>query len=298
MGKVRAWLRLVRVAALPTALADVWLGLAVTGWGLFAWRTVGVTLTSLALYAGGMVLNDVRDVAADRRDNPDRPLPSGRIRVGHAAALGGALLVAGLLVARAMHPLTYCVAALLTLLILSYNFLLKNTPLGPLNMGLCRVCNVMLGFSAVAHEPASRVHDSAPGFLVPIFAYVIGVSWFARREHEPGGRVSRAPLHVGLGFAAALALCLARQPLVGWDIPPLGVPWVLVTVVPVGLFVFVMASLLEKGKDARRAVTRALVGIIPLQALVAFACGFAVPAACILALLLPVWLLRRLSHIT
>ena len=39
---------------------------------------------SVFLYLAGMVLNDVYDVEIDRRERPDRPLPSGRIPVAWA----------------------------------------------------------------------------------------------------------------------------------------------------------------------------------------------------------------------
>ena len=49
----------------------------------------------VALYAAGMVLNDVCDVELDRRERPERPLPSGDVSVAAAALAGVALLAAG-----------------------------------------------------------------------------------------------------------------------------------------------------------------------------------------------------------
>ena len=60
------------------------------------WWALGA---GLAFYAAGMVLNDVFDVALDRRERPERPLPSGTIAVGTAAAVGRGLLTVGSLCA-------------------------------------------------------------------------------------------------------------------------------------------------------------------------------------------------------
>ena len=48
-----------------------------------------------ALYAGGVVLNDVFDRDLDRIERPERPIPSGRVGTPRAAALGGGLLAPG-----------------------------------------------------------------------------------------------------------------------------------------------------------------------------------------------------------
>ena len=229
MSKLGAWLRLIRVAALPTALADVWLGAAVAG-GFGTWSIFWLSLISLALYAAGMILNDVCDVDIDRVENPGRPLPRGEIAVAPARRTGLLFLFGGIVVALLVGSRTASVAAVLALLIVSYNFFLKGTVVGPVNMGLCRACNVALGMSVAAGTAVVTLH------ALPIFVYVLCVSVLSRYE--------------------------ARRP---------------------GL---------------RRIVGLALIGIIPLQALVALICSRPTAAACILALLIPVLLLRKLSLIT
>ena len=44
-----------------------------------------------------MVLNDVFDLEIDRRERPERPLPSGRVSLRAARLLGWTLLVLGML---------------------------------------------------------------------------------------------------------------------------------------------------------------------------------------------------------
>ena len=229
MSKLGAWLRLIRVAALPTALADVWLGAAVVG--LFhTLNLVWLSLISLALYTAGMILNDVCDVEIDRVENPTRPLPSGQISVGLARMVGLLLLFGGIGGALIIGGSAASAAVILALLIVSYDFFLKATPLGPLNMGLCRAFNVVLGTSIASNSPTITL------YALPILVYIVLVTLLSRRE-------------VG-------------RPII------------------------------------RRIVTFALVGIIPLQSLTALISGHAGEAGCILLLLIPVFLLKRLSHIT
>ncbi len=229
MSKVGAWLRLIRVAALPTALADVWLGAAVVG-QFNSLNLVWLSAISLALYTAGMILNDVCDVKIDRVENPTRPLPSGQISLTDARILGTVLLFGGVAGAFALGQGTAGAAVILALLIISYNFLLKSTPLGPVNMGLCRALNVALGMSIITDGLVLSQH------MLPIFVYIIALTYLSR--------------------------------------------W-------------------EAGRPAiRRIVTFVLVGIIPFQALVALISGHAGAAGCILLLLIPAFLLRRLSHIT
>ena len=87
------------VAELFTAVADVAMGflfVQAAAAGERTWHMQpadAVTLALLAaasvlLYAAGVVLNDVADVEVDRSERPERPIPSGRIALGHGA-LGG-----------------------------------------------------------------------------------------------------------------------------------------------------------------------------------------------------------------
>src|SRR6186713_1838216 len=86
-----AYLELVRPANVATALGDVLAGFAVAGLGnpgALPWLLV----STACLYAGGVVLNDVFDRNVDAVERPERPLPSGRVAVSHASAVGAGLL--------------------------------------------------------------------------------------------------------------------------------------------------------------------------------------------------------------
>jgi 4-hydroxybenzoate polyprenyltransferase len=198
-----AWLELVRLPNLFTAMADSAMGF------LFvqevASPTDGAVLgllvaASTALYAAGVVLNDLFDLEADARDRPERPLPSGRIAPDAARAMGWGLLALGLALAWSAAVLTGqngpgLVACVLAGTIVFYDTVLKRTPLGPLAMGACRMLNVLLGMS-VAGGAWSAAHWAVAG---GIGIYVAGVTWFARTE-------ARLSDHRQLALATVLML--------------------------------------------------------------------------------------------
>ncbi|MBN2582028.1 MAG: UbiA family prenyltransferase [Planctomycetes bacterium] len=69
------------------------------------WSNDLMSAAALALViAAGYVLNDVLDYHVDRLNAPRRPLPSGGASRGAAIAWGGALMVAGLVVASQCRP--------------------------------------------------------------------------------------------------------------------------------------------------------------------------------------------------
>jgi 4-hydroxybenzoate polyprenyltransferase len=101
--KLLAYLQLTRLPNVFTAVADVLMGFLVTrpDFDLFSAAPRDYLLPGLlvaascCLYIAGMVLNDVFDIRVDSYERPSRPLPSGRVPMKSATALGFGLLLAG-----------------------------------------------------------------------------------------------------------------------------------------------------------------------------------------------------------
>lgn len=191
MTRLLAYLQLLRLPTVFTAMADIFLGFLLQHGEL---RPTGdfvlILGASSTIYLAGMVFNDVFDRHVDAGERPGRPIPSGRVSVRSAAGLGGALILAGLICAALVGLPSLVVAGILTACMFGYDAGLKKTPAGPLTMGACRFLNVMLGASAVASTAAvwtlPQLHVA-----VGLGVYIIGVTWFARHE---AGISRRGPL--------------------------------------------------------------------------------------------------------
>ena len=158
--RLKAYLQLCRPANLPTAAADVLAGTAISGLfaveGAFQLADIEVlpflllVMASVFLYAGGVVLNDVFDIEIDRVERPERPITSGLVPLGKARSLGFVLLAVGIGLAFFVGKTTGLIAVFLALSILSYDKFAKHHPiLGPLNMGVCRGLNLLMGISSL-----------------------------------------------------------------------------------------------------------------------------------------------------
>jgi 4-hydroxybenzoate polyprenyltransferase len=310
-----AWLPYARLLRLPnvfTAVADV--GLAALVGGSLAANFPGVVLLALAsacLYCSGMVWNDYFDVEQDRRERPFRPLPSGRIALGTAWKLAALLMAVGVALAGAagLRPDGFAAAPLawavvLAVLILLYDRWLKHTALGPVGMGACRFCNVMLGLSIAAGGAAGW--GVVPALVVGF--YIVGVTWFARTEARASSALELAVAAVVMLFALVAALAVpvagARAPrgddLLGFVAVGLGQVLFPYLLVAFGFYVgapVVAAVRAPAPARVQAAVKRCVLGLILLDALLAAA--LVGTAGLLLALLLaPALLLGRRIYST
>lgn len=203
----RAFLELIRPANVATSLADVLAGNAIAGLG--GWRPLAwLLLATAALYAGGVVLNDVFDRNIDRVERPERPIPSGRVTTAAAATFGAILLAAGILAARLASSESFIVALLLAATILLYDAWGKRQRLfGPVNMGACRGLNLILGMTIVAGT--ARAHWALA--IIPLL-YICAVTVVSRGEVTGGTRRAAniaLTLHA-LVFALLTIVALSR----------------------------------------------------------------------------------------
>jgi len=264
---------------------------------------------SALLYLAGMVLNDVFDIEVDRRERPQRPLPSGRVLLRTARILGFTLLLAGVAVGWATALATQpgrsgIVATLLAGCILAYDGGIKATPLGPLMMGVCRSLNVLLGASLGATgEAADAVLTFPPHALVAAVGmgvYVAGVTWYARREAESseGWHLAGALVMILVGIACLGLLHRNFPPGFGPALPDRG--WLLMLAL-LGLPIARRCAMTIADPVPERvqaAVKQCLWSIIVLDAAVTFVVGNWYDAVMVLSLLVPAVLLGRWVYST
>jgi 4-hydroxybenzoate polyprenyltransferase len=203
---IRAILELLRPPNVATALADVLAGFGVAR--LADLRALPWLLLSTAcLYAGGVALNDVFDRAVDRHERPERPIPSGRISAGAAAGIGGSLLLAGIAFAAVAGATAGAVALAIALAVVLYDAWGKRqSAIGPVNMGLCRALNLLLGIAAAPVV----LRDTWGLGAIPLF-YIAGVTTISRGEVHGGSRRAASIALVSLGAALLLLLGVALR---------------------------------------------------------------------------------------
>lgn len=316
-SRFAAYLALVRLPNVFTALADVAMGFFVTQ-SAFQQRAEGIAAlddatlmrlallaaTSACLYSAGMALNDSYDVEVDRAERPERPIPSGRISLSVARGLGFGLLAGGVFLATVLSIVEQdyrpaLVGAALAIAVFAYDRLIKRTPLGPLGMGLCRFLNVLLGMSLSPAAWTTWNYVVAGGIGV----YIVGVTWFARTEARASNRISLL-LATLVGAAGVLMLAFFPQVAVAEELaaPVREDPrrwnmlWGLL-----GLLIAwrcVWAIIDPRPLLVQRAVRQCIFSLIMLDAVVTFAVAGFVPAVSIMLLLLPTMFLGQFIYST
>jgi len=101
--------------------------------------------SSVFLYVGGLITNDLFDFDIDKKERPNRPLPSGKINKNTTIFLSFLFLGSGFLLALSMSLTSALVSVILVMMILSYNYKLKNGVSRPFLMGSIRALNVFYG---------------------------------------------------------------------------------------------------------------------------------------------------------
>ena len=188
----KAYGELMRPANILTAWADILLGCAAASavlGGIDRLNLVSLSwliLATTGLYGGGVVFNDVFDAKLDAIERPERPIPSGRASIPGAIALGTVLLVIGITAAAMVSILSGILAAIVALAALIYDQYGKHhTYLGPLNMGICRGGNLLLGMSIVPAALSELWYLAC----VPII-YIAAITAIAQGEVHGGKKTT------------------------------------------------------------------------------------------------------------
>jgi len=204
---LRTWLRLGRVSNLPTVWSNVLTGILLGGSEPVTLATLALLVAMTLYYEAGMFLNDACDAEIDRRERPDRPIPSGIIAAGTVFAAGFSMLGLAVLivvgVSTAVHEGSVWTAILsaiaLAAAILAYDRFHKDNPLSPLLMGLCRVLVYVTSALCAAGSLSLAVLVAAGALL----SYLIGLTYTAK--HESGQSLTRywPLLFLAVPFVAA-----------------------------------------------------------------------------------------------
>jgi len=180
----------MRPANITTAWADILLGAAAAGLYVGAnpnFSTLGwLIIATTGLYGGGVVFNDVCDAELDAVERPERPIPSDKVSLENAAVLGTVLLLMGILAAGMVSTSSEIIAMAIAAIVLVYDKWGKHqTLIGPLNMGMCRGGNLLLGVSAVSGAISDRWYLA----LIPIL-YIGAITAISQGEVHGGNKTT------------------------------------------------------------------------------------------------------------
>lgn len=184
----------MRPANCVTAVADVLAGVAISGYiaenSLFTFvffkPILLLSIATVGLYGGGVVFNDVFDADLDAIERPERPIPSGLIKKIEAKILGIFLLSLGCITALTVSFTAAYIAVLIVASSLLYDKWGKHQNfIGPINMGLCRGLNLLLGISIL---PAMVLPYRGLA-LVPII-YIAAITMISRGEVHGGKKTT------------------------------------------------------------------------------------------------------------
>ncbi|TWR28879.1 polyprenyltransferase [Mucilaginibacter pallidiroseus] len=190
MKKALSYLTIVRPANVVTSVADVVAGVVIAG--AFTNESTKNNVTGICLlccstaclYAGGIVFNDVFDVNLDRIERPERAIPSGLISLKQAILTGSLLLGGGIAFAGLQSLLSMLLALLIAAAALIYDKAGKRHAFfGPLNMGICRGLNLLLGVSII---PLALFQYYTLA-IVPLI-YIFSITMVSRGEVHGGNK--------------------------------------------------------------------------------------------------------------
>lgn len=295
MKKLLAYLQLIRLPNVFTALADILMGYFVTV-GTIQYQLGMLIAASCSLYWAGMVLNDVMDFEIDQQERPHRPLPSGRIDRRWAGKLGLGLLLTGVLVAFLVSPVSGAVALLLAAAIYLYDGPCKQTMAGPWLMGSCRMLNVLLGMS-LATQLLQPDHLLIAGGLG---VYVAGITWFARKEaaQSDAGLLKFGFAVMVLGIVLLACFPMVTERSLSLRDPQLLWPALLMLLMSSVVRNCVRAIWDPQPSHVQAAVKHSLFTLIILNAATVLALGEPKHALIVLAMILPAKLIGRWIYST
>ena len=283
--------RLMRPANIVTSVADVLAGIAISGYFLTFetdyFPVLMLCIATIGLYGGGIVFNDVFDADLDKIERPERAIPSGAVKLNEAIFLGAFLLLSGIAAAFTIAALSGIIAILIAFFALLYNKYAKHHSfLGPLNMGLCRGLNLLLGVSIIA----SALHEWYFLGLIPLI-YIFSITMISQGEVHGS---NRNKLYAGaflylLVISSMLYLSFNKGQLIIALFFIIPFAWMIFR----PLFIAIKEPL---GKNIGKAVKAGVISLILMDAAWSAVFGSPVAAICI-ALLLPLslWLAKRFA---
>ena len=184
---IKDYLALVRLPNLFTLPSNILVGMATVSSLAFTLTSFSQFLLlvtiSVLLYCVGIVLNDLYDFDIDKKERPNRPLPSGKISRRSAIVLVAIFSTVALILSLQVSFSTLVISSILFSVIFGYDKYLKNTYAGPFTIASARVMNILLGTSVSLRSVDSYSQIVTLTFVLIItFVYVSLIGFISRYE--------------------------------------------------------------------------------------------------------------------
>ena len=176
-NKTKGILDLCRISNLPTVLSNCVGSWLIAGAALGDFNLSVLVLGAALFYSGGMVMNDVFDVAFDNEFRPDRPIPSGIVSKRSASILTLIFMVSGLTL-MILGGAQLILVLSLSVVIIAYNLFHKRWSHSIYIMGACR----SILYLACASAVSVNIPQNIFAWCVCLGLYTAGITVVARGE--------------------------------------------------------------------------------------------------------------------
>ncbi|MDC0856260.1 UbiA family prenyltransferase [Candidatus Nitrosopelagicus sp.] len=274
--------QLIRFPGIFTAFSNVLIGFFLITNGNFEFNVLPFLLTTTGLlFAGTMVMNDYSDHKIDSVERPKRPLPSGKISRNTAIYLTIICFSIGNLSAVMIGETSIIISLLMTGLIISYNFKLKNiTSIGIFTISAIRFLNIILGFSIV--ELSLEILP----YAIPVAIYVVGISILAKNELDANSK-DRILNKIFLILTISSIIYLIVQ----------NYSWI--SIIFLGIFsILIFFSLKYYKTNISKIITIQILGIILLDAIIVSLSNELIYGVIIASLTIPAYIITKKLYIT
>ena len=274
--------QLVRFPGIFTAFSNVLIGFFLISNGNFEFNVLPFLLTTTGfLFAGTMVMNDYADHKIDSVERPKRPLVSGKISRNTALYLTIVCFSIANLSAVMIGETSIIISLLMTGLIISYNFKLKNiTSAGIFTISAIRFLNIILGFSIVGLS-----FEILP-YAIPVAIYVAGISILAKNELNTNSKDSILnKIFLIVTIASVIYLIVQNY---SW-----------ISIIFLGIFsILIFFSLKHYKTNISKIVTIQILGIILLDAIIVSLSNEFVYGIILSSLIIPAYIITKKLYIT
>lgn len=300
--KLFPYLVLMRPANIVTAISDVIAGAAICGFLILASETADwlkllfLVMSTIGLYGGGIVLNDVCDLELDKTERPERPIPSGQVTKNQALTLALSLYAIGIAFAFLCSPNSSIVAIAIVICASVYDKYGKHHGLlGPLNMGVCRGLNLLLGMSML---PFYMISDVLFISFIPVI-FVAAITLTSQGEVLGNNKLSIIFALSLDGIIATILLSLSWFGIMNYFGGVMNL-WVALPFIALWFGMNFSAKLKaiiqNEPKNIMKAVKMGVISLIPLNA--SYVAGFSnwmFGLAVLLLLPVSIWLAKRFA---